>query len=77
LQRAFHTTGCHNVIASLWKVDDDATQVLMILFYRNLWEKKLDASEALRQAQMTLYRNPGAVAMAKSRGLDFNESDLP
>jgi CHAT domain-containing protein len=77
LQRAFHIAGCHNVIASLWKVDDDATQALMTLFYRNLWDKKLDAAEALRQAQLTLYRNPGAVAVAKSRGLDFSESDLP
>jgi CHAT domain-containing protein len=77
LQRAFHIAGCHNVIASLWKVDDDATQALMTLFYRNLWDKKLDAAEALRQAQLTLYRNPGAVAVAKRRGLDFSESDLP
>src|SRR5262249_41016789 len=24
LPRAFHLAGCHNVVASLWKVDDDA-----------------------------------------------------
>jgi CHAT domain-containing protein len=58
-------------------VDDDATQALMTLFYRNLWDKKLDAAEALRQAQLTLYRHPSAVAVARSRGLDFSESDLP
>jgi CHAT domain-containing protein/Tfp pilus assembly protein PilF len=77
LQRAFHVAGCRNVIASLWKVDDGATQALMALFYRNLWERKLDAAEALRQAQLTLYRHPEAVAVAAKRGVDFSESDLP
>jgi CHAT domain-containing protein len=77
LQRAFHIAGCHNVIASLWKVDDDATQALMTLFYRNLWDKKLDAAEALRQAQLTLYRNSGVVALARTRSFDFTERDLP
>src|SRR5262249_17508088 len=77
LQRAFHVAGCKDVIASLWKVDDGATQALMALFYRNLWEKKLTPAEALRQAQLTLYRNPTAVEVARSRGVDFSESDLP
>jgi CHAT domain-containing protein len=77
LQRAFHVAGCKNVIASLWKVDDAATQALMTLFYRNLWEKKLDPAEALRQAQLTLYRNPAALEVVKKRGADFTESDLP
>ena len=77
LQRAFHVAGCKNVIASLWKVDDAATQALMTLFYRNLWEKKLDPADALRLAQLTLYRNPAAVEVVKKRGADFTESDLP
>jgi CHAT domain-containing protein len=77
LQRAFHVAGCQSVVASLWKVDDAATQALMMLFYRNLWEKKLDPAEALRQAQLTLYRHPEAVQVAAKRGLDFTESDLP
>jgi CHAT domain-containing protein len=77
LQRAFHVAGCRDVVASLWKVDDDATQALMALFYRNLWEKKMDAAEALRQAQLTLYRNPSAVTEAKKREFDFKEVDLP
>ena len=49
----------------------------MTLFYRNLWEKKLDPAEALRQAQLTLYHNPAAVDVVKKRGADFTESDLP
>ena len=61
LQRAFHVAGCQNVIASLWKVGDVPTLVLMEEFYRNLWEKKLSKREALRQAQLTVYRQPELV----------------
>jgi CHAT domain-containing protein len=59
LVRAFHIAGTRNVAASLWKVDDEATAALMVLFYRHLWGRKpLAPAEALRQAQLALYRNP-------------------
>jgi CHAT domain-containing protein len=59
LVRAFHIAGTRNVAASLWKVDDEATAALMVLFYRYLWGRKpLPPVEALRQAQLALYRNP-------------------
>ena len=54
LQRAFGLAGVSTVIASLWKVEDAATQALMVEFYRNLWKKKLGKLEALRQAQLTM-----------------------
>ena len=52
----FFDNGVKSVIASLWKVNDDATAVLMADFYSNL--KTMEVSEALRQAQISLTHNP-------------------
>jgi CHAT domain-containing protein len=77
LQRAFHLAGCKDVIASLWAVDDDATAALMALFYRNRWERKLDPLQALRQAQLELYRRPGRVKQIVTRADDWTPQPLP
>jgi len=61
LQRAFHLAGTRDVVASLWKVPDQSTAALMALFYRNLWEKNLTPMESLRQAQLTIYRDPSKI----------------
>jgi CHAT domain-containing protein len=62
LQRAFHVAGCKNVVASLWKVDDAATAALMTRFYSHLFhpdkDQRLVPVEALRRAQLELYRHP-------------------
>jgi CHAT domain-containing protein len=47
-----------STIASLWKVNDQATQLLMANFYQNLVTKKLGKAESLKLAQQSLLRNP-------------------
>ncbi len=56
MQRAFQAAGARAVIASLWKVDDRATQLLMTDFYRHAWDAGSPAgkAEALRRAQLAL-----------------------
>ncbi len=60
LQRAFLVSGAKNLIMSLWKVNDEATQELMIGFYNQLLLTK-DKVTAFRQAQIELknkYKDP-------------------
>ena len=65
LALAFYVAGCDNVIASLWKVDDEATAALMAKFYHELWVNGRPAVEALREAQLLVYRRPDLIpAMA-------------
>lgn len=49
--------GAETVVASLWKVSDRSTALLMRLFYQNLSKPNLTKAEALHQAQLELLNN--------------------
>jgi CHAT domain-containing protein/Tfp pilus assembly protein PilF len=54
LTRGFMYAGSPRVIASLWRVDDEATADLMGRFYRSLLKDGLRPAAALRQAQIEM-----------------------
>jgi len=54
LTRGFMYAGASRVIATLWKVDDEATAELMKSFYRHLFWDKMTPAAALRAAQVSM-----------------------
>jgi CHAT domain-containing protein len=73
IRSALHTAGARNVIASLWKIDDNVTAQLMSSFYRLLWKQGLTPLAALRRAQLELLRRSRFNA-SESRGPDLTHS---
>lgn len=60
LTRAFFFAGTPSVMASLWEVDDKATELLMEKFYTH-WGEGMSQAEALQKAQIEMraeYPNP-------------------
>jgi CHAT domain-containing protein/tetratricopeptide (TPR) repeat protein len=58
LTRAFMYAGVPRVVASLWKVPDQATTELMQKFYRGILQQGLQPAAALRAAQFSMWKQP-------------------
>ncbi len=58
LVRGFMYAGTRRVVASLWRVDDEATSELMSRFYHHMFVEGQTASAALRASQLDLLRSP-------------------
>jgi CHAT domain-containing protein len=58
LTRGFMYAGASSVLASLWKVDDEATSELMKRFYANMLQGGMNPAAALRAAQNSIRRQP-------------------
>jgi len=56
LTHGFMASGSKSVIASLWKVDDRATSMLMAEFYRSMLQDGLSPAAALRSAKEKIRR---------------------
>lgn len=54
LQRGFKKAGAQSILMSLWKVDDEATCLLMTEFYRNWIGQKMTKYDALETAKQTV-----------------------
>jgi CHAT domain-containing protein len=58
LTGGFMYAGAKSVVVSLWSVDDEATAALMKLFYKGILQDKLPPSQALRNAQLEIRKDP-------------------
>jgi CHAT domain-containing protein/tetratricopeptide (TPR) repeat protein len=58
LVRAFLSCGAEAVVASLWKVADESTAILMRALHRELFKNPTNVAGALRKAQQELLSSP-------------------
>lgn len=58
LARGFLYAGARRVVASLWRVHDRGTSVLMERFYRGMLDQGLSPAAALRRAQLSMMSEP-------------------
>lgn len=79
LSRAFYSNGVHNIIATLWNLNDGASAKISGLFYKNLASSK-NTSDALRLAKITYLENATADQQAPyywASAQHFGDGKLP
>ncbi len=57
LSRAFMASGVPTLVVSLWKVPDEHTVKLMTEFYANVYERRLNKAQAMRQAMLKMLKD--------------------
>lgn len=57
LTRAVMYAGSPSAVVSLWSVSDQSTMELMVNFYRNMLQKKMNKSDSLRSAKMKMLKS--------------------
>lgn len=57
LTHSFMSAGSKSVVASLWKVDDRATAILMADFYESMLQQGMSPAAALRSAKLKLMKD--------------------
>ena len=68
LQRAFKMAGAKTIMMTLWKVNDDATQLLMNFFYRH-YSRGMSKRQAFRLAQQEVRNYTGEGSSDDSKAL--------
>jgi CHAT domain-containing protein/Tfp pilus assembly protein PilF len=58
LSRGFMYAGAKRLVVSLWNANDRSTAELMLRFYRGIFKNNLSPAEALRNAQLSMMKEP-------------------
>jgi len=67
LAHAFNYAGSESILTGLWKIDEQASAMLLDLFYENLADG-LPKDEALRQAKLSYLQQAEGRMLARSTG---------
>jgi CHAT domain-containing protein/Tfp pilus assembly protein PilF len=55
---AFLSAGASSVVTSVWDVEDESTAKLMQDMYQNIFSRRMSPGQALREAQISMWKDP-------------------